>query len=85
MIKIVVLMVFFSTPGNREPHVEPGFGHKVVKDMNTCLVMRDNLLSYTMKNVIEDGALVTAFCTETTMYGFTEAMEEFKKRIGDLS
>lgn len=86
-MKLILLMVFFSTPDNPEPHPgdDYGFGHRQVPTLEMCLKRRDVLLRQLKKASKNPKVKYAAFCTELELKGFEESMETFKKSIGELS
>jgi len=80
-MKLFLLMVLFSTPGNPEPHEEYGFGSRRVESMEVCLQRRDYLETY-LAEYAPPSYKFTAFCVEFRALGYDEALEEFKSSIG---
>ena len=84
-MKIILLVVLFSTPSNPEPHEGSryGYGHRSAPTMEACLKRRDFLMNTLAKHANEDEHY-TAFCVEMEVFRYTEALQEFRRSLGDV-
>ena len=82
-MKIILLMVFFSTADRPEVHAgdDYGFGHREVKSMEICVKRRDFLLDQ-LERAAPKNMKFSAFCVEMELLGFVEGMDDFKKTLG---
>lgn len=81
-MKMILLMVLFSTPAEPLPHEEHGFAPRVVEDMATCLQRRSRLQAY-LETIADKGTLFKAFCVEFQAVGYAEALAAFHRTIGE--
>ncbi len=84
-MKTVILMVLFSTVANPEPHEGSryGYGHREAPDMESCIKRRD-FLTETLSKQAGEGDYFTAFCIEMEVHGYSEAIDDFRRSIGNL-
>jgi hypothetical protein len=78
------LFVLFSTPEKPEPHYLPNWGSRSTKGLDNCLQRRTHLQGYLEENV-GFGVKTKAFCVRFDLVGYDEALEEFKRSIGEPS
>ena len=81
-MKMIVLMVLFSTVANPVPHTAHGFKPRPVASMERCLKRRSSMQNYFERN-IGHGTKFTVFCVEFNAVGYDDAVDAFKRRIGD--
>lgn len=84
-MKMIVLMILFSTPLDPEPHEGSryGYGHRTAPSMEVCLKRRDMTLKQ-LERKAPERTKFTAFCVEMEVQGYSEAVERFKRTIGDV-
>ena len=83
-MKMFLLMVLFSTPAKPAPHELPGFHPRPAETMEQCLQRRANLQRYIEDNK-HSKVKFKAFCVEFSANGYDEALDSFKREIGELS
>lgn len=84
-MKMILLMILFSTPEKPEPHVgtDYGFGHREAPSMEVCMKRRDMTLKQ-LEGRLGKGEYATAFCVEVDVHGYAEGVENFKRNIGEM-
>jgi hypothetical protein len=80
-MKLIMLMVLFSTPAEPAPHPAYGFAPRPMEDMGKCLQYRSRLQAYLEANT-PGGTRFTAFCVEFHAQGYDEALDAFKRGLG---
>lgn len=80
-MKLFLLMVLFSTPGERAPHHHPDFGALKFDTMAECLVRRSFAQDY-FRKAAQEGVMYSVFCVEFRALGYDEAKEAFARKIG---
>lgn len=83
-MKLIMLMVLFSTASEPAPHVEHGYGPRPMKSMETCLHRRGQMQAYLDANS-HGRTHAKAFCVEFHAQGYSEALDAFKRSLGDPS
>lgn len=81
-MKMIMLMVLFSTPAEPLPHAEHGFSPRLTDSMEQCLQRRSQMHSYLAANAAP-GVQFKAFCVEFEAQGYDEAVDAFKRELGD--
>lgn len=82
-MKMILLMVLFSTPVNPLPHEKHGYAPRVVKDMETCLTRRSTMQRYFQNNRKSEDIKFSVFCVEFQAIGYDEAVAAFQRTIGE--
>lgn len=80
-MKIVLLMVLFSTPADPEPHMAEGYAPRPAATLEQCLTRRAHLQAYMEAN-LPRGVRFKAFCTVTRIEGYDEALDAFRRALG---
>lgn len=81
-MKLIMLMVLFSPPAEPSPHMEHGFGPRVAASVEQCLNWRDNAQEY-LAGAVKDGVRFKVFCVEFDAHGYDEAVDAFRRQLGD--
>lgn len=81
-MKLVMLLVLFSTEAQPAPHQEPGFGPRAASSMEQCLMRRRYLQNH-LEGIAGDGVAYKVFCVEFQALGYDEALAAFRRELGD--
>ena len=81
-MKLILLMVLFSTPNDPTPHMMDGYGPRKMSSVEMCLTRRSHLQSYIEANAHPD-VKAKVFCTVTEIHGYDEALSAFQAELGD--
>jgi len=84
MKDIILLVLLFSTPENVIPHTGEayGYGPREVKSLELCQKRKEYLEQYIGKQIAH-GSKFTVFCMKIKFVGFDEALENFRRSLGD--
>lgn len=80
-MKLIMLMVLFSTPDNIEPHADPRFGALAMKSVEQCLTRRSFAHKF-FKETLREGTRFRAFCVQFEAFGYDEALAAFRADLG---
>ncbi|MDE4176344.1 hypothetical protein PXK01_19485 [Phaeobacter sp. PT47_59] len=81
-MKMIMLMVLFSTAADPAPHTEDGYYPRQMASMEKCLQHRSRLHSYLEAHTSGETRF-KAFCVEFNAQGYSEAVDAFRRDIGD--
>ncbi len=81
-MKMILLMVLFSTPADPAPHQFDGFGPRVMESMEQCLARRSTLQAYITDKRPSEDIKFKALCVEFEARGYDEAVSAFKRELG---
>lgn len=80
-MKLILLIVLFSTPENPQPHEEHGFGPRPAASLEQCLKWRSATQDYLDEHV-DSHVFVHAACVEFEARGYEEAEEALIRKSG---
>ena len=80
-MKIIILITLFSTVDNPAPHFVKEHPMRAMDTMEQCLKTRNFRYNYWE---IPEKVKVTHFCMTLEVQGYDEALEAFKRQIGDM-
>lgn len=84
MKDIIILVLLFSTPDNVIPHTGEayGYGPRKVDSLELCERRKEYLKAY-LTGKVPNGSRFTVFCMQIKFLGYEEALENFRKSLGD--
>ena len=81
-MKLIFLMVLFSTPSDPAPHHHPDFGAMRMNDMDHCLARRSFLQNQLERQISNRAIAFFPFCVEFTASGYDEAVDRLNRMTG---